>query len=157
MRCVELEAATQEEIEGGDPSHLAYIEDELRSHAQANSAVRPGRAGEQMAQHWHSEWSGVAVETLRSRYGAPGPANAGLLGYLESIARIDLTMGVRIPVNLASDPFRRDRPILVASVALGAVLLITLLVQIGADRFGAAPGCRHPRVARKAGSPVSQR
>lgn len=41
-------------------------------------------------------------------------------------------MAIRIPVNLASDPFRRDRPILVASVALGAVLLITLIVQIGA-------------------------
>ncbi len=40
-------------------------------------------------------------------------------------------MAVRIPVNLASDPFRRDRPILVASAAVGIVLLITLIVQIG--------------------------
>ena len=40
-------------------------------------------------------------------------------------------MAIRIPVNLASDPFRRDRPILVASAAVGMVLLITLIVQIG--------------------------
>lgn len=40
-------------------------------------------------------------------------------------------MGVRIPINLASEPFQRDRPILVGSVALGTVLLITLLAQIG--------------------------
>lgn len=33
---------------------------------------------------------------------------------------------MRFPVNLASDPFRRDRPILVASVAVG-MLLLTLL------------------------------
>ncbi|MDQ6759401.1 MAG: hypothetical protein M3Z32_05970 [Acidobacteriota bacterium] len=41
-------------------------------------------------------------------------------------------MAIRIPVNLATDPFRRDRPILVASAALGAFLLLVLAVQIGA-------------------------
>jgi type IV pilus assembly protein PilN len=41
-------------------------------------------------------------------------------------------MAIRIPVNLASDPFRRDRPILVASAAVGVILLLTLIVQIGA-------------------------
>ena len=41
-------------------------------------------------------------------------------------------MAIRIPVNLASDPFRRDRPILAASAALGLALLITLILQIGA-------------------------
>ena len=34
---------------------------------------------------------------------------------------------MRIPINLASQPFRRDRAVLVASTALG-VLLIVLLV-----------------------------
>jgi hypothetical protein len=61
------------------------------------------------------EWS-VTVEALRSRFGAPGPNNAGLLGYLESVARVT-KMAIRVPINLASEPFRRDRPIL---VALGA-------------------------------------
>lgn len=37
----------------------------------------------------------------------------------------------RIPINLASDPFRRDRPIFVASVAAAVVLTITLLASIG--------------------------
>ena len=35
-------------------------------------------------------------------------------------------MAIRIPINLASEPFRRDRPLFVASVAVGMALLITL-------------------------------
>jgi Tfp pilus assembly protein PilN len=35
---------------------------------------------------------------------------------------------IRTPINLATDPFRRDRPILVASVAAGALLMVTLLI-----------------------------
>ncbi len=38
---------------------------------------------------------------------------------------------MRYPLNLASEPFRRDRPILVASVAGCAVLSILLLFLIG--------------------------
>ena len=41
-------------------------------------------------------------------------------------------MAVRIPINLASEPFRRDRPILVGSIALSVVLLITLMAQTAA-------------------------
>ena len=41
-------------------------------------------------------------------------------------------MAIRIPVNLASDPFRRDRPILAASAALGLALVFTLILQTGA-------------------------
>ncbi|MGO9228046.1 MAG: hypothetical protein ACLQKA_02380 [Bryobacteraceae bacterium] len=33
---------------------------------------------------------------------------------------------MRIPINLASQPFRRDRPMLVASAVLSAALLVTL-------------------------------
>ena len=85
VRCVELETATQDEIEAVIHPTLAYIEDELRSSAKRILLCGLGAMGEQMAEHWHSDWH-VTVETLRSRYGAPGPANAGLLGYLESIA-----------------------------------------------------------------------
>jgi len=85
VRCVELEAATQDEIEGVIHPTLAYIEDELRSSPQRILLCGLGPAGEQMAHHWQSEWGGVAIETLQSRYGAPGPANAGLFGYLESL------------------------------------------------------------------------
>jgi Tfp pilus assembly protein PilN len=41
-------------------------------------------------------------------------------------------MSVRIPINLASEPFRRDRPLLVASSLVAAILLITLILQAGA-------------------------
>jgi hypothetical protein len=85
VRCVELETATQDEIEAVIHPTLAYIEDELRSSPKRILLCGLGSMGEQMAQHWHSDWH-VVVETLRSRYGLPGPANAGLLGYLESIA-----------------------------------------------------------------------
>jgi len=33
---------------------------------------------------------------------------------------------MRIPINLASEPFRRDRPMLLASAAVSAALLVTL-------------------------------
>lgn len=33
-------------------------------------------------------------------------------------------------INLASEPFRRDRPILIASAAIGALLLLTLILLI---------------------------
>lgn len=35
---------------------------------------------------------------------------------------------MRIQINLASDPFRRDRPFIVASAALSAVLLMTMIM-----------------------------
>jgi hypothetical protein len=39
-------------------------------------------------------------------------------------------MAIRIPINLASEPFRRDRPILVASIALAALLALLLATQV---------------------------
>ncbi len=41
-------------------------------------------------------------------------------------------MALRIPINLATEPFRRDRPLLVGSAAL-AVLLTLLLIYLGFD------------------------
>ncbi len=38
---------------------------------------------------------------------------------------------IRIPINLATEPFRRDRPMLVASAALAVLLIATLLIQTG--------------------------
>jgi len=37
---------------------------------------------------------------------------------------------MKIPVNLSSDPFRRDRPVLVASVAVGVMLTLLLAVLV---------------------------
>ncbi|HYL39480.1 MAG TPA: hypothetical protein VEV17_26420 [Bryobacteraceae bacterium] len=39
-------------------------------------------------------------------------------------------MAIHVPINLASEPFRRDRPAMVALVALGALAAILLGVQI---------------------------
>ena len=36
------------------------------------------------------------------------------------------SMAIQVPINLASEPFRRDRPVLVASAALGVLLAILL-------------------------------
>jgi hypothetical protein len=37
---------------------------------------------------------------------------------------------MRMPVNLASEPFRRDRPVIVASIAGSAILALTLMVLL---------------------------
>jgi len=37
---------------------------------------------------------------------------------------------MRIPINLSSEPFRRDRPMMVASVAAGVVLTLLLMVLV---------------------------
>ncbi|HXF26328.1 MAG TPA: hypothetical protein VN610_03600 [Bryobacteraceae bacterium] len=39
----------------------------------------------QFASAWAAGWN-VTVEPLRSRFGTPGMADAGLFGYLESVA-----------------------------------------------------------------------
>ncbi len=38
-------------------------------------------------------------------------------------------MAIRVPINLASEPFRRDRPVLVACIALAAVLALLVALQ----------------------------
>lgn len=39
-------------------------------------------------------------------------------------------MALRVPINLASEPFRRDRPLLVGSIALAIVLTLLLIYQV---------------------------
>lgn len=41
---------------------------------------------------------------------------------------------MRIPINLASQPFRRDRAVLVASGALGVLLVVLLVFLLSLDR-----------------------
>jgi type IV pilus assembly protein PilM len=85
VRCVEITDSNQEELESVILPTLAYIEDELSATPKRILLCGLGLTGERIAQGWAQEWS-VPVDAVRSRYGAPGPANAGLLGYLESIA-----------------------------------------------------------------------
>jgi type IV pilus assembly protein PilN len=42
---------------------------------------------------------------------------------------------MRIPINLASQPFRRDRAVLVASGALGALLIVLLVFLLSLNRL----------------------
>src|SRR5688572_18802761 len=42
---------------------------------------------------------------------------------------------MRVPINLASEPFRRDRPLIAGSIAVG-VMLLGLLVMLGSLAIG---------------------
>jgi type IV pilus assembly protein PilM len=85
-RCVETDAARPEEIEAVLHPTVAYIEDELKAKPQRIWMCGFGEQSAELARQWNAEW-GVAVEQLRSRFGAPGGNDAGLRGYLESVAR----------------------------------------------------------------------
>jgi len=39
-------------------------------------------------------------------------------------------MALRVPINLATEPFRRDRPMLVGSFAIAIVLVLLLIFQV---------------------------
>ncbi len=84
-RSVEMDDGRPEEIESVMHPTVAYIEDELKAKPQRIWLCGFGSQGADYAQRWHAEW-GVPVEPLRARFGTPGPNNAGLLGYLESVA-----------------------------------------------------------------------
>jgi type IV pilus assembly protein PilM len=75
FRCVELEAAGEDEVLSVLQPTFAYVEDELRT--PARRLVLCGFP--------HGALAGLNRETevLRSRLGSPGAFNAGLLGYLE--------------------------------------------------------------------------
>ncbi len=53
---------------------------------------------------------------------------------------------MRIPINLSTEPFQRDRPVLVASGAVAVVL--TLLLEKWGRKNGDSPLC--PRSAKAA-------
>ena len=74
FRCVTLDEATEPEMLAVLQPTFAYIEDELRT-----------PAGKLILCGFPHTPSGVRcpVEPVRSRFGSPGPFNAGLLGYLE--------------------------------------------------------------------------
>ncbi len=63
---------------------MTYVEDELKRRPKRLLMCGFGAIGEAMAPELESELN-VSVEPLRSRFGVPGPYNAGLYGYLESV------------------------------------------------------------------------
>jgi len=77
FRCVTLDETNEPEILGVLHPTFAYVEDELGG--PVNKLILCGLPME-LARGLKCE-----AEPLRSRFGAPGPYDAGLLGYLESI------------------------------------------------------------------------
>ena len=84
-RCVELVHATPYEILSVLYPTVAFIEDELHARPERLLLCGFGRMADEAAPLWRAEL-GVEVEPLRSRYGMPSWTNAGLLGYMESLA-----------------------------------------------------------------------
>jgi type IV pilus assembly protein PilM len=84
-RCIEMDAGGAEEIDSVLHPTIAYIEDELKT--RPSRIWLGGLAADfaDLADRCQTSW-GMAVEPLRSRFGAPGRTNAGLLGYLESVS-----------------------------------------------------------------------
>jgi type IV pilus assembly protein PilM len=83
VRCVELADLNTEEIMAVLFPTVAFVEDELAARPDRVLLCGFGPIGEQYGTQWSTEL-GVPFEQLRSRFGTPGPYNAGLLGYLES-------------------------------------------------------------------------
>ena len=76
FRCVALDEVSGEEILAVLHPTLAYVEDELGSPVRKLILCGFPQSGLPVFP--------CEVELLRSRFGAPGPFNAGLLGYMEA-------------------------------------------------------------------------
>jgi len=78
FRCVSMEESSEPEILAVLHPTFAYVEDELKQ--PVKRLVVCGVASEIVA------GLKCEAETLGSRFGSPGPNNAGLLGYLKQVA-----------------------------------------------------------------------
>jgi type IV pilus assembly protein PilM len=78
FRCVSIDEANEDEIMAVLHPTFAYVEDELKKPVE--KMILCGIPVEIAAR------LNCQSEVLRSRFGAPGPHNAGLLGYLEQVA-----------------------------------------------------------------------
>jgi len=86
VRCLELPSTSLDDIAAVLAPTMVYVEDNLGGRAEKLFLCGLGaRTGE--AQQRLQEELGVEVEPLRSPLGAPGESNAGLLGYLRSVAK----------------------------------------------------------------------
>jgi type IV pilus assembly protein PilM len=82
VRTVELDNINNDDMLAVLHPTLAYIEDQLLKKAERLLLCGFGSATPAWASAWQTELD-VPVEAAQSRIGAPGPYNAGLLGYLE--------------------------------------------------------------------------
>jgi hypothetical protein len=86
VRCLEIPSSDLEDIAAVLVPTFVYMEDNLGGRAEhlflCGFGAQTGEAQRRLA-----EELAVEVEPMRSALGAPGETNAGLLGYLRSIAR----------------------------------------------------------------------
>jgi type IV pilus assembly protein PilM len=83
-RCVELEQVRPDDLMDVLFPTFAYVEDEMKRRPDRLLLCGFGAFGDQAASDFHAEL-GTPVEPVRSLYGPPGPHNAGMLGYLQSL------------------------------------------------------------------------
>jgi hypothetical protein len=86
VRCLELPSAELEDITAVLVPTFVYMEDNLGGRAEKLLLCGFGSRGEE-ARRIFSQELAVEVDQLRSPLGMPGEHNAGLLGYLRSVAR----------------------------------------------------------------------
>ena len=87
-RCLELENVSEEEVLSVIYPTIAYMEDAFGTKSTDGRPAHIwlcgfGASSHDLAQRWSTELN-IPFEILQSRFGTPGPYNAGVLGYLES-------------------------------------------------------------------------
>ena len=85
-RCLELPSAGLEDVADVLIPTFVYVEDNLGARPEKLVLCGFGARTEDAVRHFGEEL-GVETEPLRSPLGTPGEDNAGLLGYLRSIAK----------------------------------------------------------------------
>ncbi len=86
VRCLEIPSSELDDISAVLAPTLVYVEDNLGGRAERLILCGFGAQAEEAQRRFEVEF-GITVETMRSPLGVPGENNAGLLGYLRSIAR----------------------------------------------------------------------
>jgi type IV pilus assembly protein PilM len=86
VRCLELPSTSLDDIAAVLAPTLVYVEDNLGGRAERLILCGFGARSDEAQRRFESEL-GAPVEILRSPLGVAGENNAGLLGYLRSIAR----------------------------------------------------------------------
>jgi type IV pilus assembly protein PilM len=85
-RCMELTSSSLDEIAAVLIPTMVYTEDNLGGKAEALALCGFGSRADEASRRFEAEL-GVDVTLVRSPLATPGEANAGLLGYLRSVAR----------------------------------------------------------------------
>ncbi len=86
VRCLEVASSGKEDVAAVLLPTFVFVEDNLGGRADRLTICGFGAETEDAARYFETEL-GVPVEPLRSPLGTPGENNAGLLGYLRSLAR----------------------------------------------------------------------